>query len=204
MKMKRTISSIAAVCLAALVAGGILLVPQSLAQDGGARSRIGVCDILKILREYDRFADIKKDFEGRGVTIRDESEKRRARLESMEKELQGLAPGSKDFEALRQNIQKVAIEAQAWQKYQISLAEYDHNRLMVEMYGEVLDMVKVIADEQGLDIVLFRDPRDTQADTVDELLAKIENRKVLYSSPDIDTTETVLARLNRAYATKSR
>ncbi|MHC4563046.1 MAG: OmpH/Skp family outer membrane protein [Planctomycetota bacterium] len=204
MKTKRTIRSIAAVCLVALIAGGILLVPRSLAQDAGPRSRIGVCDILKILKEYDRFADIKKDFEGRGVAIRDESEKRRARLQSMDEELKGLAPGSKDFEALRQKMQKVAVEAQVWQKYQISLAEYDHSRLMVEMYGEVLDMVKVIADERGLDIVLFRDARDTQADSVDQLLAKIENRKVLYSSPDIDTTATVLARLNRAYATKSR
>ena len=92
------------------------------------------------------------------------------------------------------------INAEVWVETKKGLAQRDQLRLTTDMYEEILKMVKVIAEEQGYGLVLFREGRDTEADSMQEMLAQMQNRKVLFSSDDIDITGRVLSRLNMAYS----
>jgi Skp family chaperone for outer membrane proteins len=67
------------------------------------------------------------------------------------------------------------------------------------MYQNILDTVAEVARDEGYTLVVVRDSRDTSADNIQDLVSKMQNRKVLYNDDGIDITETVLSDLNLAY-----
>ena len=158
-----------------------------------------VCDVVTVFNDYDRAKDLTETFRVRSDGITQERDKRAARIQAMQEELQGLKSGSPDYESLLQDIQREAIEAEAWQQYKMTLAARDHHRLTTEMYEEILTMVQTVAEQQGHSLVLFREGRSTQTESIQQLLSQVKNRKVLYSSPRIDITQIVLTRLNQQY-----
>ena len=191
--------SVAAMLAVASVAVVSLTSPISFAQVGPGGGSVVVCDVVTVFNDYDRAKDLTETFRQRSEAITQERDKRAARIQAMQEELQGLQAGSPDFETLLQNIQREAIEAEAWQQYKMTLAARDHHRLTTEMYDEILAMVQAVAEQQGHSLVLFREGRSTQTESIQQLLAQVENRKVLYSSPRIDITQSVLAQLNQQY-----
>jgi len=172
-----------------------------LAQLAPAGGPVAVCDVVEAFNNYDRAQDLSEEAERERTAVLAEHEKRVADLKAMNEELSGLRPGSDDYEALLRDIQRKTIETEAWQDYKMVLAARDQHRLMTEMYEEILTMVQTVAEEQDYQLVLFRETRETQTDSIQQLYAQMESRKVLYSSPSVDITQTVLARLNRQYQT---
>jgi len=191
-----TVATLVALAFATIVT---LNSPVSFAQVAGGGGSVVVCDVVSVFNDYDRAKDLSEDFRQRSEAISHERDKRAARIKAMQEELGGLEPGSDDYEPLLQNVQREAIEAEAWQQYKMTLAARDHHRLTTEMYEEILTMVQAIAEQQGYSLVLFREGRSTQTESLQQLLGQVENRKVLYSSPRIDVTQMVLARLNQQY-----
>ena len=198
-KTKTYIWSVAALVAVASMAIVSLTGPVSFAQLAPGGATVVVCDVVSVFNDYERAKDLTETFKQRSDAINQEREKRAARLQALQEELQGLQPGSQDYESLLQNIQREAIEAEAWQQYKMTLAGRDHHRLTTDMYDQILSMVQTVAEEQGHSLVLFREGRSTQTESIQQLLGQVENRKVLYSSPRIDITQVVLARLNQQY-----
>jgi Skp family chaperone for outer membrane proteins len=191
-----TVAMLVAVAFAVIVS---INSPISFAQVSGSGSSVVVCNVVSVFNDYDRAKDLSEDFRKRSEAITHERDKRAARIKAMQQELEGLEPGSDDYESILQNVQREAIEAEAWQQYKMTLAARDHHRLTTEMYEEILKMVQVIAEQQGYTLVLFREGRSTQTESLQQLLGQVENRKVLYNSPRIDITQIVLGRLNQQY-----
>lgn len=190
--------------LAVLVGGAFLALSLLFGQIGTAQERrtveeVAVCDILEVFRNYDRASDLTEEFEQRRDAIAQEVNTRMAQVEAWRNDLGAYRPGSDEHEQLMQNIERKSIETQAWQEYQMVLAGRDHHRLTTEMYNDILAMVKIIADERGHKIVLFRESPDTQTENIQQLLGQIEGRKVLYASSSVDLTNIVLDRLNSRY-----
>ncbi len=190
---------VAVLITGAFVAIALLASPDGFAQVAPAGGDVAVCDVAQIFNQYDRANDLTDDFAKRRDAIVEEGKKRAGRIEALKEELSGYKPGEDDYEELVQEIQRQAIEAQAWQEYKLTIVGRDHHRLTTEMYEEILNMVETVAVEQGYKLVLFRETRDTTTENMNQLLAQMESRKVLYSSPSVDITQTVLARLNRQY-----
>ena len=191
-----TVATLVAVAFAVIV---LLASPASFAQVAPAGGAVVVCDVVSVFNDYDRAKDLTEDFRLRSEGISQERDRRAALIQAGQEELQGLLPGSPDYETKLQDVQRQAIEAEAWQQYKMTLAGRDHHRLTTEMYEEILTMVQTVAEQQGHSLVLFREGRSTQTESIQQLLAQVENRKVLYSSPRIDITPVVLARLNQQY-----
>jgi len=199
MRHKAYVWPILAVSAGAFTIVALLATSQGFAQAVPSGGDVAVCDVEEIFEHYDRANDLTADFIKRSEAITEEGKKRAARIEALREELEGLEPGTEDFEDLVQEIQRQTIEAQAWQDYKMTIARRDQHRLTTDMYDEILVMIETIATEQGYKIVLFRDSRTTQTKDMNQLVALMGNRKVLYSSPSVDVTQTVLARLNRQY-----
>ena len=63
-------------------------------------------------------------------------------------------------------------------------------------------MIKKVAKDRGLELVLFKESEDAKPANLDELLQRMSRRKVLYNANSIDITDEVLTRLNEAYKGK--
>jgi len=193
--------STTAVVIVVLLAG-VFGTQTSLAQLGASGgTTVAVCDVVEVFNNYERASDLAAEFKIRRDKINEESEARRQAIEDKSQEMQHLLEGSPEYEKQLQEFQRMIINAEVWARTEEGLAQRDQLRLTTDMYEEILKMVKVIAEEQGYGLVLFREGRDTEADSMQEMLAQMQNRKILFSSDDIDITGRVLSRLNMAYST---
>lgn len=193
----KTSTTVCVLGIALLVAGG--LVHQSLKAQatGGGAKVVAVCDLAKIYTEYDRAKDNLAGLKERRQKIQDEVRKRGAEIEKIREALPGLVQGSDAYEAEFQKMISLQTMTPAWQKMQMQLAMRDHEVATQKMDEEVMAMVRKIAGQQGIDLVLTPDPRgeDPSADIVQ----KVNRRQILYYSDAVDITETVLKKLNQEY-----
>ena len=203
--MDKKLLLLATIVLTVVVLGaGLWDTQTSLAQlsaSGGAE--VAVCDVVEVFNNYERAKDLTAEFQERRERINEESDALRIAIEEKSEELNNLMEGSDEYERQLQEFQRMVIEAQTWAEYQESLARRDYLRLTTDMYEEILDMITVVAEEQGYFVVLFRETRDTSANSMQDLLLQMQNRKVLYSTDEIDITGTVLSRINIAYAAQN-
>lgn len=200
MNKRLLLLSTIALTIVVLVAG-MLTTQTSFAQAGGAvSSAVAVCDVVEVFNEYQRAKDMSVEFQERRAEINKESQALAENIELKSKELGGFKEGSPEYEAQVEEFQRMVIEAEIWAQTEESLAQRNRLRLTTAMYDEVLAMIKVVAEEQGYDVVFFRESRDTRAKNMEQMLLQMQNRKVLFSSDDVDITGRVLSRLNMAYA----
>jgi Skp family chaperone for outer membrane proteins len=166
-------------------------------------ARIAVCDLLTLLKNYDRGNDSKKELNARMVRIKAEADKRGEEIKKIEASLEDLKTGSKEYDAQLNKMTELAINQQAYVNFQDEMAKRDTYRYTKEIYQEVLDGVEKVAKEKGYQLVLFKSP-NLVTQKYDELLEQIARRKVLYSDPALDITDDVLKRINRDYALRKK
>ena len=188
---------------AALLLGGVLLMRHSSAQQADVTpgpTSVAVCDIEAIFRNYDRATELLDRLNEERVRIKNEYEQRGKAVQALELELGALKEGSEEYEARLQEIQRLGIESNTYLQFSESLIRRKHHGLTEEMYREILAGIAQIAQEKGIDLILYRDEQVAQSSNdAMELLTQIRNRKVLYSREGLDITQVVLERLNQAY-----
>lgn len=162
-------------------------------------TRVAVCDVVQVFNNYTKAKDLTAKLNARRDEIKAENDSRVKSIENMAMEIEGLREGSPEYETRMNEIQRLSIERQAWIQFQQQLTMRDHHRLTREMYDEILVMIRNVSQENGIEIVLYHMNEDIASEDTEQLLQQIQARKVLYASPQSDLTETVLARLNRAY-----
>ncbi len=190
------------ITLAAIVGGG-LAINNSIAEESATpesgNPQLAVCDVVAVFNHYIRTEDMTAEMAQRQQKLQELNTERANRGAALEAELQNLVPGSEQHSIQTEELWKLQLEQEGWQKAQMGVLLKWHHMATEQMYQQIVDMVKVIADEQGLDIVLFQNNLPLQTSSTEELLGQISRRTVLYSSPKVDITETVLARINEQY-----
>jgi len=190
------------VLLSATLMGAAMLLNQSFAQEKPAPgpTRTAVCDVVAVFKSYDRAKDLTNKLKTRLDEIKAESDDRAKKIEKIKLTLDELKAGSKEYDAQLDKMTQLTIERDAWLTFQDELAKRENLRFTKDMYQEVLAASEKVAKERGFQLVLFREASDQPVRTLDELLQQMARRKVLYSDPSLDITESVLRQLNQDYA----
>jgi Skp family chaperone for outer membrane proteins len=187
------------------VAAGMFLWRESSAQPKPAMpaaTKVAVCDIVKLFSNYERHKDLKQKFADRERANKLEDERRTKQIDSIDKELQGLLAGSKEYEARLAELTRLGIERETWIKYEKARDVRERMRAVEEMHKEILATVAAVAKEQGVQVVFSSD--ESPFDQTADIYRQVEARKALYVDPSIDLTDAVLARLNDAYKAKPK
>ncbi|MGC9454439.1 MAG: OmpH family outer membrane protein [Phycisphaerae bacterium] len=187
-------------CSAAIIAAVVL--PHALAQSGqfASPTRVAVCDVVSIFRDYDKAKNIIADLESRREQIQQEDQQRQQQLEDLQMELQSYTPGSDQYVQTRNEMERLAIDRKAWLEYQQAVALREHHEKTREIYTEIINKVRQVAEQSGYDLVLFRSQQTiSPTQSTGQLLEEIERRQVLYSSDRVDITPVVLDALNAEY-----
>ncbi|MFB3891376.1 MAG: OmpH family outer membrane protein [Phycisphaerae bacterium] len=187
---------------AVLVAAGMFLWRESSAQPKPmpAATKVAVCDIVKLFTEYERNKDFKQKFVARERANKIEDERRTKEIDSIDKELQGLKPDSKEYDARLAELTRLGIDRETWIKYEKARDLRERMSAIESMHKEILAMVAAVAKDEGVQAVFASD--DSPFDQTADIYRQVESRKALYVDGSIDMTDEVLKRLNRAYADK--
>lgn len=160
---------------------------------GKTNLTIGVVNIKEVFDRCERARNYMQDVLAEGEKIRSTIEELKTKIDTANKVLETLEPGSRDYlEHYREILQKQAkIETkQAFFKKGIALKK---KKVMELIYGDILEQSKNVAEEKNLDLVFKTGmPQFPIADPI-ELQLAIDTNILLYSSRNVeDITEEVI------------
>lgn len=192
--------TIVSVCIAVSAVVGSIA-SRSDAQAGATTvTKVAVVNLDKVFDQYQRKQDLSADIDAKRREYQSQIEQQRDAIEAEQALLENLKPDSDEYQTRSQALRKQAIEISVFAEYSSNEIERELRRLTQNIYEELLEVVKIVADNENIDLVIYAD--EIQFDPQDDrmkLLAKIHQRKVLYASDNVDITDKVLEAANRRY-----
>ncbi|MBN2559845.1 MAG: OmpH family outer membrane protein [Phycisphaerae bacterium] len=206
--MNRSIAAVAVLSAAFLAAAGVA---KSMGQPGSttaappatgnARHPVGVLNLVRVFNECDQIRDLNEQIKQKTDELAKEANQRREVIEQKQLELSAFQAGTPDYEARRNNLVRLNVEANVWFKMEEEELERQKFYWTRIIYEKAVDMAAELAKERSYDVVLQRtkfEPFEIEQ-TVQMLRRLIQDRTVLYNVPDVDITDTLIGRLNAAY-----
>ena len=170
-----------------------------------ADTKAAVVNVAGVSEKYAKTADLEAQFDAVRRKLNQERDAMKEKIEKANRSLQEeLKPGTDEYRARRKQIALMEAELQWFvesegQKVEKALAES-----LRSIYGDIQTVVREIAQEKKLDIVLAADqlPAETP-DSATQVRQHILLQKVLYWNPSVDITDEVITRLNARYKTSA-
>jgi len=164
-----------------------------------ATTRMAVCDIVEVFNRNQKAKDVRNVLEEKRKSVAAENETRSKAIDAKRMDLAAYKEDSPQYEKTLQDMQRMGMEHKIWMEMQNAALLREHRRYTKQLYEEILAVVAQVAQQRGIDVVLYVEREVVETEDTRELLTMIERRKVLYANDRVDFTETVLARLNEAY-----
>ena len=162
---------------------------------------VAVLDLVRIFNECAQITDLNQLIREKSDSFSKEAAQREKVIEDKQMELQAFKIGSADWEARRKDLVRLNIDANVWLKVteqQVDQEKFDWTRII---YEQAIKVATDVAKERGYDAVLQRTefkPQEIEP-TVQNLRRVIQERAVLYNTPDIDITELVIRKMDADY-----
>ncbi len=173
-----------------------------LAMGGAAHAAsVAVVNIAEVSEKYQRTADLEARFEQVRQKLNEERESLRGRIERATRSLQEeLKPGTSEFRERRKELAMLEAQLQYFVESEGKQIEQELAESLRSIFNDIHAMVRVIAEEKALDIVLVADRMpDGPAENTTQVRQQIVLQKVLYWTPKVDITADVVSRLNERY-----
>jgi len=173
----------------------------SVGQAGAAwpATRAATLDVVKIFNDFQQTKDLNDELNKRGDALKKEIADKRKILENKRTELEAFKQDSPDYNKRFQELMKQDIEFTTWGQYMQAQVEAEHRVWLKRTYQQIIDAAKQISTERGIDIVMYSDAPAIEGENLEAMRDNIRRRKILWSSSQIDITDSILQRLNRDY-----
>jgi hypothetical protein len=172
------------------------------AAEGAAEGKplnVAVVDLFTVLKESRMYKDLLEQLkEGNEANKTEAARREEAAREAQEmtKAFHRSAPEFREkFKAFVDAAVDYNVFVRLTQSEQILLL----NKGTWGVYQSILDVVKEVSKERGIDMVLYMDDFQPNLQDTEQLLAQIRQRKVLHASEKIDLSKAVLDRFNANY-----
>jgi Skp family chaperone for outer membrane proteins len=163
-------------------------------------TRVAVADVKEVFNNLQEMASIRADIQTQQDALSNELSQRQQELRNLEADLGVLNPNEADYEQTRQQIREKAVELEVWQRVNRATLQQEAALQMANMYRKTLDAVGRVADQNGYDLVLYRDNKEPmQTDSQQSVSTQIFLRKVLWVRPSIDVTDQVTQMMNNEF-----
>jgi Skp family chaperone for outer membrane proteins len=200
--MKTTRGLTLAVVVLLILAGWWMGTGQAAEKSAPAPSSAAVVDVVKVFNEYQRTKQINDQLTQQQQEMQDQRKQKLDRIEALKAELENFHPDSKDYYNRQKELLKLSIELDSFTRVSAEEIKREFRIQTEDIYKEIIGAVEAVAQNSGYDLVLFMDKVEIQGDSFPALLEKIRERKVLYHSPKLEITDSVLDQLNQAYKLK--
>jgi len=157
--------------------------------------RVGVISIRGVFNNSRKHAEYRAKALASQSEIRSQLEVLSKEIEVAEAELKTLKQGTDDHLRQLQIVLEKRSRLETQQEYLKQQRSLQDKRWMEDVYQEVLKIVKVVAAEKGLDMVLEQTEPEFPISS-EELMLTFSTHKVLYDKGCMDLTQDVIARLD--------
>jgi len=195
MKVKTLVLVWLAVAVSALVcfeASFVSAAPEA-AKSG---LKIGVVNIQKVFHDSKKVTKYRDETIAERNRIEAELEKAAKEIEADKLGLKALKADSNDYMNQVREILTKQANSQAQEKFYEQQMTLKEQRMVENIYQQILAQVKKVAEEKKLDVVLTQDGLDFPAMNLSEATMMIRTHKVLYSGGCADITADVLAAMD--------
>ena len=157
---------------------------------------VGVVSVRKIFQDCKRSAAYRQQ----AIAERDKIEAELTKLsKEIEAETAGLATlkkGSSDHMSQMREILTKQANFQAQQKFYEQQMALNEQKMIKQLYQDILKKVSEIARQKGLDLVFEKSEPELNTRSANELTLTISTHKVLYSGGCLDITDEIMAQLD--------
>ena len=170
-----------------------------------ADTKAAVVNVAGVSEKYAKTADLEAQFDAVRRKLNQERDAMKEKIEKANRSLQEeLKPGTDEYRARRKQIALMEAELQWFVESEGQKVEKGLAESLRSIYGDIQTVVREIAQEKKLDIVLAADqlPAETP-DSATQVRQHILLQKVLYWNPSVDLTDEVISRLNARYKTSA-
>lgn len=173
------------------------------AQGRGGKGRpvaVAVVDVVKVSEALAERRQIEADLQTKADRLKEEDQNRQKKLEQLQKDVEFLAPGTPARDQKTEELERMALELQAWRSFQTNKINRERTLQIENVYRRMLDAVGRVAKENNYDLVLFKETAINFANArPEQVSAVIQVRKVLWSADDLDLTDEIIQRMNNEF-----
>lgn len=203
------LTSITALALAALVLAGLWLTPsgaQNVVPAVLPATKVAVCDFGRVYNNYQKTKVLQERLDKSLLAVKAEDKRRSEEIAQIKTALESnnLKEGTKDYEDLFNDFVNKSTAHRSWLEGEKARSQRWHLKMTTEMFIEIKDAIKAVAQDRGVDIVLQTHQLSFKSNDVNELFQKVALHKVLYNNPQVDITDLVLLRINAEFAKGAR
>lgn len=193
--MAQTMNTLRLAGLCALWAG-VTITPVALAD-----TKIAVVNVPEVSEKYERTKDLESHFDNVRKTLQQQRDELKQKAERMAKSLnEEFKPGTDEYRNRRKELAMLEAQLQYFVDSEGKQIEAELAESLRSIFGDIQTVIRAIAEEKGLDIVLVADAMPPGApDTTQQIRQQIILQKVLYANARVDITADVVARLNEKY-----
>lgn len=187
---------VAALFLAGQVQG------QGPAEKPAVPTKIGLVDMARVFKEYEKFSRLREDLEGQKGELIESAKQAKAAATKIAEEMKQFGQDSNEYRIREEKITKLSTEFET----RARIAQRDLARKEAEVfetvYVEASDVIARYAKHFNYTLVLRFNSEQIDADNPQKLANGL-NKLVLYNRPQDDITDPVVEALNREFAKKT-
>ncbi len=174
---------------------------QAASEPPAAPVRIGIVSVRTVFNTSKRHAQYRAQVLASQSRAKAQLEDLSKDIDAEEAGLKALRPGTTDYMSQLQTVLEKRSKLEAQQEYLKQQRSLEDKNWMEQLYQEALKIVKDVAKDKGVTLVLERTEPEFPV-SPDELMMTFSTHKVLYAENCVDLTEEVTARLDASQASK--
>jgi len=158
--------------------------------------KIGVISVQNIIKNCKKSENYRAEIAAEYNKMKAQLDKLAREIEAETEGLKALKTGSEDYMILYKEILMKQSGIQAQEKFYDQQMAFKNQELVGELYKEILDKTKKVAEQKGLDMVFEKSEPELPALNSTELNLIIKSHKLLYSGRCVDITDEVMAQVD--------
>jgi len=160
-----------------------------------------VVDVNRVITALDEAPELDAELNTKRESIQSEINDRSGELKRLQEDLALLQEGSDAFNTRVEELRRKSYELQFYAKYEEAAMAQEKALLYEALYKKIVDSAGKAAQENGYDLVLYKDRPTSFAQGKDDkaIRALLGLRKVIWSSPELDLTDQVILRMNNEF-----
>jgi Skp family chaperone for outer membrane proteins len=176
-----------------------------LASHAAAQSKVAVASLQQIFSELQETKDIRSRFQGRIQELENQRRQVGEELQRLQRERDDLyRPGSPEFNQRNRELFLRARQAEAGFEFEQSELIRQQKQQSVQLVDKIVTSIGAYAAEQNIQIVFSTiRPQLSEEEfnrlTPEQVAVVLNQRNPLYSSPDLDIGNQIIARMDAAY-----
>lgn len=188
--------------LAALFAAVLGVAALVSAQQGNAApepTAVAVVDVRKVFNSLEEKGALEADLTTMREQLEQQLQQRQQRLRDAAANLNLMARDNPGFEQATRDLEQQRFEVQSWAEWQRQSMVREERLRVLSLYRKILETTGEIAQQNGYDLVFYKDEVDLESVKPDEVTQLIGSRRVIYANDELDLTDRVLRVMNSRF-----